>query len=239
MEILYENKWPYGKYWPNIDIRLINEDKITKEDDSNTSCSNDDEDMPDLIDREGNKVTDFFDDVSSCDDDNEYERRLEERFIMDLYDNDSDSLSTVSCDFNEFDDLNDFHKTIERMKPDNEKNDVDQILEVGSIDSSGSYLDGLFDELAMMNVREWNAQEMQMKIKRNLWIGDSGASTHMTNNDVGMFDCEPTNEPITVGNGQTLVATKIGKLRVRVTQTNGNQMIFDTNKREIRSRLME
>ena len=53
---------------------------------------------------------------------------------------------------------------------------------------------------------------------RDSWLGDSGASTHMGNTDIGMYDVQDVNESITIGNGKTLTATKIGKLRRTVHQ---------------------
>jgi hypothetical protein len=33
------------------------------------------------------------------------------------------------------------------------------------------------------------------------WIGDTGATSHMTNDDEGMFDIEPNNQQIVIGRG--------------------------------------
>ena len=48
----------------------------------------------------------------------------------------------------------------------------------------------------------------------NLWIGDTGATSHMTNNDFGMFDCSTANSNVYVGNGKALKASKIGKIKL-------------------------
>jgi hypothetical protein len=48
---------------------------------------------------------------------------------------------------------------------------------------------------------------------RDTWLADSGASCHMGNSDEGMFDITSIDEPITLGNGKSLRATKVGKLR--------------------------
>jgi hypothetical protein len=55
----------------------------------------------------------------------------------------------------------------------------------------------------------------------DIWLGDTGASTHMTNNDDGMFDCKKINSTIRVGDGKSIKATKIGKKRVAVIQKDG------------------
>jgi hypothetical protein len=59
------------------------------------------------------------------------------------------------------------------------------------------------------------------KFGPNTWLGDSGASSHCMNNDVGMFDVQVINEPIQVGNGNCMIATKIGKLRRAIIQRDG------------------
>ena len=57
----------------------------------------------------------------------------------------------------------------------------------------------------------------------NLWIGDSGTSCHFTNDDTGMFNWEPIHDEIGVGNGNIVVATKRGSIRLVVHQRNGNR----------------
>ena len=49
-----------------------------------------------------------------------------------------------------------------------------------------------------------------MKVKKNIWIGDTGASTHMTNTDRGMYDWKPINDTIKVENGTKVKGLKIG-----------------------------
>ena len=49
----------------------------------------------------------------------------------------------------------------------------------------------------------------------NIWIGDTGATSHMTNNDFGMFDCSTSNTNVYVGNGKALKASKIGKIKLQ------------------------
>jgi len=57
-----------------------------------------------------------------------------------------------------------------------------------------------------------------------LWLGDSGASCHMTAFDSGLFDWEPIRSPIRIGNGKTLTATKIGKIKLTVMQVDGTTL---------------
>jgi hypothetical protein len=56
---------------------------------------------------------------------------------------------------------------------------------------------------------------------KNTWLGDSAASTHMGNDDIGMFDVQVINSSIKIGDGKTLTATKIGKKRLTVIQEDG------------------
>ena len=51
---------------------------------------------------------------------------------------------------------------------------------------------------------------------KTTWLADSGASTHMTHSDVGMFNVRPCNSRIKIGNGKVVTATKEGDLRVEV-----------------------
>ena len=65
----------------------------------------------------------------------------------------------------------------------------------------------------------WTPKEMKLTV--NTWFGDSAASAHMCNDDTGMYNCKMINEEIKVGSGKAIVATKVGKLKVRIAQTNG------------------
>jgi Reverse transcriptase (RNA-dependent DNA polymerase)/gag-polypeptide of LTR copia-type len=54
----------------------------------------------------------------------------------------------------------------------------------------------------------------------NIWLGDSGASCHMTNDSEGMFDCKVINDRIKIGDGKLLHAKMMGKKRVTMTSNN-------------------
>jgi hypothetical protein len=58
------------------------------------------------------------------------------------------------------------------------------------------------------------------------WIGDTGATSHMTNDDEGMFDIEPNNQQIVIGSGETMKAVKKGKLKLKTKGKNGEETIF-------------
>ena len=59
---------------------------------------------------------------------------------------------------------------------------------------------------------------------KNIWLGDTGASCHMTNDDAGMFDCRQHQSMIKIGNGKSLLSTKIGKKNVLVVQKDGTSV---------------
>ena len=48
-------------------------------------------------------------------------------------------------------------------------------------------------------------------LTKNTWIGDTGASCHMTNLADGMFETTDIKEQVKVGNNTKMTATKIGK----------------------------
>jgi hypothetical protein len=60
------------------------------------------------------------------------------------------------------------------------------------------------------------------KFGPNTWLGDTGASVHYANNDKGMFDVTIINEQIKIGNGNSMYATKIGKLKRAIIQRNSD-----------------
>ena len=84
-------------------------------------------------------------------------------------------------------------------------------------DEAESMLDDFgIDEAAFM------CKEQGGRFERpSTFLGDTGASTHMVGDDDGMFDCKDINEPVTVGDGKKLIATKIGRLRRTVYQVDG------------------
>ena len=61
----------------------------------------------------------------------------------------------------------------------------------------------------------------KQKFKKNTWIADSGATTHMCNDLEGMFDLEVANISILVGNGQKMTTKKLGSTRVLLSIRKG------------------
>ena len=52
--------------------------------------------------------------------------------------------------------------------------------------------------------------------EKEKWIGDSGATVHITNNDTGMFNVQKYNFDITIGNQETTKCTKMGDIRLKL-----------------------
>jgi len=60
-------------------------------------------------------------------------------------------------------------------------------------------------------------------IRPDTWLGDTGASCHMRNNDDGMYETHLINEEITIGNGKSMRAIKVGKWRGTIVEKDGNK----------------
>ena len=77
-----------------------------------------------------------------------------------------------------------------------------------------------------LSVFQFNFGAQEVGFSENTWIGDSGASCHMTNSDIGMFDWKRIDEEITIGNGRPMKATKVGSIRLETIQKNGSMTSF-------------
>jgi hypothetical protein len=55
----------------------------------------------------------------------------------------------------------------------------------------------------------------------NIWLGDSGASCHFTNDDTGKYSTKVIHDAIGTGDGGITYATKEGSIRLQVVQQNG------------------
>jgi hypothetical protein len=63
------------------------------------------------------------------------------------------------------------------------------------------------------------------EFENDIWIGDSGASFHYCNDDKFLYDYTMTSKETTVGNGNVMLAKKMGKLRCEILQKNGEKLI--------------
>ena len=65
---------------------------------------------------------------------------------------------------------------------------------------------------------------------KNTWMGDTGASFHMTNLADGMFDTTYINKKVEVVNSTKMTTTKIGKWRGLIEQEIWHQEKYFTYK---------
>lgn len=64
---------------------------------------------------------------------------------------------------------------------------------------------------------------------KNFFLCDSGATSHMTNDDRGLFDTSPIDRDVQVGNGEIVKATKIGSIKANVKDAKGINTIVTLN----------
>ena len=70
-----------------------------------------------------------------------------------------------------------------------------------------------------------NVSKRYMKPQeKEKWIGDSGATVHITNSDVGMFNVKKCNFDITVGNQETTKCTKMGDIQLKLKNSTGKEV---------------
>ena len=56
----------------------------------------------------------------------------------------------------------------------------------------------------------------------NIFIGDSAATSHMTSNELGVYNLAPINGSVMIGNGQSISCTHKGKLDVICKHKDGS-----------------
>ena len=66
-------------------------------------------------------------------------------------------------------------------------------------------------------------KEMELShLGKNIFIGDSAASSHMTSNKMGVYDLVPIKGSVTIGNGKSISCTHKGKLDVICKDKDGS-----------------
>ena len=66
-------------------------------------------------------------------------------------------------------------------------------------------------------------KEMAMSnLGKNIFIGDSAATSHMTSNKLGVYSLIPINRSVMIGNGQSISCTHKGKLDVICKHKDGS-----------------
>ena len=63
------------------------------------------------------------------------------------------------------------------------------------------------------------------QVTSKTYIGDTGASCHITNSDEGMFNVKKVNDSVKIGSGKSLRCTKIGSKRMRMDFKDGTSQI--------------
>jgi hypothetical protein len=63
-----------------------------------------------------------------------------------------------------------------------------------------------------------------ISMKKYLWLGDSGASCHVTNGTAGMFDCSRIHSYFKIGDGKYMYSSRIGKKKVTIVLANGSTL---------------
>ncbi|CAJ1928883.1 unnamed protein product, partial [Cylindrotheca closterium] len=200
--------------------------------DTDSDDSEDDDIPPFLVNRHGVvhghdevPLIDGHDNIS--DDDSIYDK-IPNLIARQQHDSDDDDSDDDDSDDNDSDDdVSDdddddlIHTDDEPYYYDGDGDDESTVQTETSIqDEINSTLNGI----AMANMDKWKSEEM--KLTPQTWFGDSAASTHMCNDDTNLYDYDVIREEIKVGSGKTIVATKIGKLKLRVKQTNGKVIMM-------------
>jgi len=57
--------------------------------------------------------------------------------------------------------------------------------------------------------------------KKTCWIANMAVSTHITNEEKGLYIIKNTKESIKISSGEDIYATKVGKLDISFVQENG------------------
>ena len=79
---------------------------------------------------------------------------------------------------------------------------------------SGSFFD-------QQNTMAFKSTQSEVGIGKNVWIGDTGASSHMTHSKEGMRNMRPIKSWIIFGNGQRLQSTHVGDKHGTALQKDG------------------
>jgi hypothetical protein len=66
----------------------------------------------------------------------------------------------------------------------------------------------------------------------DIWICDSGACGHYCNFKEGLLDTREIHEEITISNGNSMIAAKVGSLKCKFIQVDGSSL--DVTLREVK-----
>ena len=106
--------------------------------------------------------------------------------------------------------------------------------------NQGNYVSSMSNDTVLMASEVIN-KPITRKVNKytpDIWIADTGASCHITNNDTGMFDVQILKDDcITVADDHDIRAVKIGKLQVMAMQEDGIKRNIYFGKSEVCSRI--
>lgn len=114
--------------------------------------------------------------------------------------------------------------TNKRSKP-----DPDETTDKGwsKVDEVNSKVNDLkVSKVLLLNLEGKNDLKDHGKITRMTWLGDTGASCHLTNSNEGTFDVEVIKSPVKIGSSKTMTATKLKKKQMTVIQKDGSTQDF-------------
>ena len=121
----------------------------------------------------------------------------------------------------------------------NKKDDSGNVTGDGKVNDEEVVLCGFIDETreneenCKIDVVLLNHEHDFANIPSDVWIGDTGASCHLTNSLDGMINLEECSSKVTVGSGENLDCLKIGTKTGKIVQKYGTIRFFYVEKCEV------
>jgi len=130
---------------------------------------------------------------------------LMKSYHQNLYDEDDDyeKMYDEMMQFAIWGDINDGSSDSSNWSDYSSGNDSDSAMMIEEITDSDDSSDD--DSVAMIN-----SDTKKEQLEKDIWLADSGASSHMTNSLDGMSNVRDINSRVKIGNGVFLKALKIG-----------------------------
>jgi hypothetical protein len=82
------------------------------------------------------------------------------------------------------------------------------------------------EEYCLMTKEPAAKQPNSQKFTRTTWLADSAASCHLCNDDTYLYNVQTIHSPVKIGNGKTMIANKMGHMKVFKVQENGDTEPF-------------
>gem|GEM_PF-6951265 len=114
---------------------------------------------------------------------------------------------------------------LEKNKKNRQKGTMDQNEKgAGAIDTNNEGNEFLLASSEISTAGLTMSQKSFILKDPNIWIGDTGATSDSTFNDMGMQNCKETKSSVTMGKGKSVHPKKVGDIAVTVHNKNGNEM---------------